>query len=226
MNQLALKRHDAPRRARKAPRQVRRSQLIDAAIDVIAEHGLSDATIANVTRVAGLSKGIVSLHFDSKDNLLTEVLRHLAVEMRDAWRQCLVDNGASGAAGLSAVVNALFQPDLCSPQKIAVWFAFFGEAKHRAAYREIIETFDDERVGALEALCSEVQTDGGYSDVDPAALALTIESLADGLWLSLLLYPEWMTPETAKTRIYEVLAVNFPDHFERAANLSDRPCEG
>ena len=67
----------APKR-RTAPPEERREQLILATIRCVADQGLADTTIATVAQEAGLSQGIVNLHFRSKDGLLTETLRYLA----------------------------------------------------------------------------------------------------------------------------------------------------
>ena len=212
------------KRPRKASKEVRRRQLIDAAIATIAECGLSGATTARVTEAAGLSLGIVSLHFESKDNLLTESLRFLATELREAWRGGATDANHDAAERLSAIIDALFAPEVCTPDKVAVWFAFFGEAKHRVAYRKILDHFDRERVDAIEAQCAALKAAGGYDAVDATALATQVESLTDGLWLSMLLYPDWMTPERAKAQVYDLLAVHFPDHFDRAPTGTADDC--
>ena len=60
----------APRR-RTAPPAERRRQLIDATIRSVANRGLADTTIATVAREAGLSQGIINLHFQTKERLLT-----------------------------------------------------------------------------------------------------------------------------------------------------------
>ena len=44
----------------------------------IARKGMGSTTLADVATEAGLSQGIVNLHFESKDNLLSETLRYLA----------------------------------------------------------------------------------------------------------------------------------------------------
>ena len=51
----------------------------------IARKGLSNTSIGDVATEAGLSQGIVNLHFESKDNLLTETLRTLANEYREQF---------------------------------------------------------------------------------------------------------------------------------------------
>ena len=73
-------------RRRTAPPAERREQLIRATIRCVANHGLADTTIATVAQEAGLSQGIINLHFRSKEGLLTETLRYLADEYRSACR--------------------------------------------------------------------------------------------------------------------------------------------
>ena len=51
---------------RKATRPVRRQQLIDSTIAVLARKGYAGLTVADVAKEAGLSAGIVIFHFNSK----------------------------------------------------------------------------------------------------------------------------------------------------------------
>lgn len=213
-----------PRLRRKESREVRRRQLIDAAMETIAENGLSGTTMADVTNRAGLSIGIVNLHFDNKEGLLTETLRFLATEMRDAWADAYTDDALNPTEKLSAIIEAIFHPSICNPTKIAVWFAFFGEAQYRHTYRAMVDEFDTERDEAIEALCHKVKEDGDYDDIDPVSVAMSIESLADGLWLSILLYPDWLSPQQAKQRIYDMLHAHFPQHFARSTSTETATC--
>ena len=200
-----------PRRT--APRAERRQQLIDAAMEVIAEHGLSGTTTAEVTRRAGLSVGLVNHHFESKDNLLVSVLCHLAEELRARWVKIQNDTILSPAEKLEAIVEALFHPEVCTPTKSAVWFAFFGDAGYRESYRATAERYDTERGHAIEDLCRALKDEGGYPEIEPLAVTQSVEGLADGLWLNIMLYPGWVTPEEAKARVMELIAHKFPKHF-------------
>ena len=80
-------------RRRKVPRAERRQQLIDATISCIAKRGFSGTTLADVARTAGLSQGIVNLHFNTKDTLLHETLQHLVDEYRQIWTKAIEDAG-------------------------------------------------------------------------------------------------------------------------------------
>lgn len=61
-----------------------RSQVLDAAIAVLAKKGVAGTSVQDIADGAGLSKGAVHYHFESKDELLQRVLDRCfeVVEMR------------------------------------------------------------------------------------------------------------------------------------------------
>lgn len=192
-----------------APKEVRKQQLIDATLEVIAEKGVSGTTTTLVTKKAGLSAGIVNLHFENKDNLLKATLEHLATELRDCWQAVYEDDKLQPADKLWGIIQACFDPDVCTIDKIRVWFAFFGEAPYRAFYREMVSRFDDERGDAMTALIIQLgQSEGAAERTSEAA-----ECLADGLWLNMMLYPEWYDRESSRAQIWHFLFLHFPDQF-------------
>lgn len=207
-----------PRYRRTAPREERWRQLIDAAMESIAHHGLSGTTNAIVTESAGLSAGIVSLHFGTKENLLVATLESLAQEHRDRWFRAQQAPRLTPAQQLWAIMETHFDPAICTPTKVATWFAFFGEASYRDTYRRIAEPLDVERTKAVEECCRLIIAEGGYAAIDPAILARSIESFADGLWLDLLLYPDVVTLDEVRLRMSAMLNAHFPAHFARSAS--------
>jgi AcrR family transcriptional regulator len=72
------------RKAGRTPEQTRRLAL-DAAATVFRTQGVG-ATLDDVARVAGLSKGGLVYHFKSKD----ELLRALVTDIIDAWREAVI----------------------------------------------------------------------------------------------------------------------------------------
>ena len=69
-----------------------RGRLLDAAYRIILEDSLSNLSIDRVSARAGLSRRTFFLHFNSKDQLLAEVLEHVrpafAVDCK-AWSNAL-----------------------------------------------------------------------------------------------------------------------------------------
>ncbi|MEO1602781.1 MAG: TetR/AcrR family transcriptional regulator [Pseudomonadota bacterium] len=210
-----------PRVRRTAPKEVRRQQLIDATIAAIAELGVSRATMAEITGRAGLSMGIVNLHFENKDNLLKSTLLHLADELRGNWLRFQEDESLGPAEKLWGIVGANFDESIATREKVRAWFAFFGEARYRAFYREMVSNFDDERTTVVEDLLWQLREESGSRvGFDPAGLSLSIEAIADGLWLSIMLYPDAVTLSKSRRRLWELLSTYFPDHYPLNAEAS------
>lgn len=212
----------ALRRRRTAPPAERREQLIKATIRCVANHGLGDTTIATVAQQAGLSQGIINLHFRSKEGLLTETLRFLADEYRSACREAVAAAGTSAAAGLQAIVDLDFQRNICARNKLAVWFAFWGERKFRPTYRRICAERDKSYDDMVRVMCARLCEQGDYPDVEPALVADGLSALTDGLWLDLLVRRKSMSRELARRITLSYLADAFPHHFRQpvASNWS------
>jgi TetR/AcrR family transcriptional repressor of bet genes len=203
-----------PRR-RTAPPAERREQLIQATIRCVANHGLADTTVATVAQEAGLSQGIVNLHFRSKEGLLTETLRYLADEYRNACREAAAAGQISPAAGLQAMVDLDFRRNICARDKLAVWFAFWGERKFRPTYRRICAERDKSYDDMVRVMCARLCEQGDYPDVEPALVADGLSALTDGLWLDLLVRPDTMSRDLARRITMAYLADAFPRHFRQ-----------
>ena len=198
---------------RTASRAARRQQLIDATIACIARSGISGTSIGDVAREAGLSQGIVNLHFDSKDNLLTETLRFVSDEYLGQFDKVLASAGPSAAEKLHALMQLDFRPSICNRKKLAVWFAFFGEVKSRPTYRKICEQQDDYYDDVVQGLCETIIAEGGYTNVTAAGVATILSATTNGLWLSHLINPKAFDRREALRSIDEYLASVFPTHF-------------
>ncbi len=202
-----------PRR-RTAPPEERREQLIQATIRSVADRGLAETTIATVAQEAGLSQGIVNLHFRSKEGLLTETLRFIADEYRNACREAAAAAENSPVEGLLAMVELDFRRNICARDKLAVWFAFWGERKFRPTYRRICADRDRSYDDMVRVMCAKLCADG-YPDVEPELVADGLSALTDGLWLDLLVRPDSMSRERAKRIALSYLADAFPKHFHQ-----------
>ena len=202
-----------PARKRTAPREIRRLQLIMAAIDSIAKRGFSDTTLRHVTEKANLSHGVVNYHFDSKEALYDATLGYLAQEHYGLWTQYYDKAEPTPAHRLAAILSADFDKKICTHKRLAVWFAFWGQAKYRPNYLKIHNKYDNERYGRIVEICAELISEGGYADLDPERTARTIESLSDGSWLCLMLYPKVADREEYREDCLHALTRFFPKHF-------------
>lgn len=203
---------------RKAARPVRRQQLIESTIAVLARKGYAGLTVADVAKEAGLSAGIVIFHFNSKDELLAAVLGALAAEYRRHWEASMNAAGPKPGDRLKSLLLSDFDTDVYTREKLAAWVAFWGEIQGRPFYDQICAGSDAARQAATEALCREVIAEGGYG-LDPALTARGLESLGDGLWVSLggAGYKGQVNGAQARQVMAAALAAFFPRHYAGAA---------
>jgi len=200
--------------ARTASRAARRQQLIEATMKCIARKGMSSTTLGDVAREAGLSQGIINLHFESKDNLLRETLASLADEYRDKFDKALLNSAPDPAARLKTIMEHDLRPSICNQGKLAIWFAFWGEVKSRPTYRKMCDDWDRRYDEVVADLCDEIIAEGGYRNISSPSVAYSLASMINGLWLSCLLSPQTWDRDEAMAAIMSYLGTMFPDHFQ------------
>lgn len=203
----------APKTGRAAAKAERRQQLINATVDCIARYGLSHTTMARVTEAAGTSIGLANFHFESKERLFEATLQFLADEQRELWQNRNLDASLSHADRLMAIVDSRFHPRTCSRKKLAIWFAFYGDASAREVYRRVLAYVDDERLEATVAILTAMAAEAGNTTIDPEETALGMEALYDGMWLNMLLYPSDFKRLACRKTALDFIAALFPQHF-------------
>lgn len=199
--------------SRTASRERRRQQLIAATVKCISRRGMGGTTMAGVAKEAGLSQGIINLHFESKENLLTQTLQFLADEYAGLFQRAAEAPDLSPADKLLALMKLDLKPSVCDRRKLAVWFAFWGEAKAMPTYRKICARHDDRYDAVMRQLCDDIIRDGNYRDVSAARVTDALSSMTDGLWLSCLMKPESWDRHAALASVYGYLHAVFPKHY-------------
>ena len=199
--------------SRTLAKQRRREQLIKATINCVAKRGFSATTMADITKAAGLSLGIVNLHFKSKDKLLLETLKYISEEYRRQWEKTLEGAGPAPADKLAALVELDFSRTICDRKKLAVWFAFMGETRSRPIYMKTCAKYDRLYVEVEAELFAELLCDDAESRHDPQVLATTLDALIDGLWLDILLTPKEVDRNQARNLVMNYLHSVLPGYF-------------
>jgi AcrR family transcriptional regulator len=201
--------------SRTASREKRRSQLIDATMKCIARKGMGSTTLGDVAKEAGLSQGIVNLHFESKDNLLKETLRTLVNEYREQFEKTLEKSGPHPADKLLALMELDLKPSICDRRKLAIWFAFWGEVKSRPTYQRMCDEWDQYYDEVVAGLCDALIADGNYQGLKADAAANALTSMTNGLWLSCLISPQTWDRHEAMDAVMTYLRSVFPRHYEQ-----------
>jgi TetR/AcrR family transcriptional regulator, transcriptional repressor of bet genes len=197
--------------ARKAVRDIRREQLIEAAIRAISQHGIGETTIADVVKEAGMANGAVNQYFASKDVLLLEALRAVTGEFREIWHQARDKAGHDPAAVLEAVTMAQLHPKVCRHERISVWVAYWSETRFRPKYMEVCTESDAEYGKALMKACHALAQSGRYKNLDAEKAGQFLLAAGDGLWVNIML--GLLSRERAVDLLRAHLKSVFPKHY-------------
>jgi TetR/AcrR family transcriptional repressor of bet genes len=181
--------------------EIRRPQLVEATMSVIDEVGLSNASVALISRKAGVSPGIINHYFGGKHGLLEETMRTVLRQLSTSSIEHLraVDRN-DVTARIKAIVAANFDSYQVESKVVKTWVAFWAQSMHDGDLHRL-QRVNERRL--LSHLCYELK------QVLPAEQALFvaqgIAALIDGIWLRGALNPKGICPDKAQQIISDYL---------------------
>jgi len=192
-----------PRYARKQP-AVRRRQLIEAAIRCLAEGGMSAFTIDRICREAGVSRGLINHHFESKNALLVAAYEAMTEYLAEASRAGMAEAGADPVKRLNAMIAASFVQDAFVKSQLRAWLAVWGEISANrqllALHRKRYDQYSEGLTSAISAIAKQRKR-----KVDAKGLARMLIALIDGLWLEWCLDSSALSSRSARAACYDLI---------------------
>ncbi len=158
----------------------RRAQLTACAIDTIAEQGYAEASLARICERAGISKGVLTYHFASKQ----ELMDHVVVEIYTAFSAFVQTQAADATAPMDAIAAFLRANAAFIQTHRNHLLALLDISAHQE--REGGDTTTQRRVGSsdiqhLEAVLKEGQRDGAFRLFDAHIMAVSIMALRNSM---------------------------------------------
>jgi AcrR family transcriptional regulator len=166
---------------------LRREQIIEAAIAVIAEQGIQNLSLSEIETRADMSRGQLIYYFKTKESILLAVFDHILEAMykrlnaMDGAPECM-DCRTRGWELIKFLLRAVvLQP---SPEFGCLQYTFLAQVGHREDYRQRLATlYEDWRSHMAECLSGD-QAAGRYQrPIAPRALATVVQALLHGLVL-------------------------------------------
>ena len=109
---------------------LRKQQLIDATLESIGKHGLQSTTIITISRIAGLSSGIISHYFGGKQGLIEATIKHLLEQLKLALIERISEKKLNAAERLNMIIEVNFTSFQRSTPTIKTWLSFWAESMH------------------------------------------------------------------------------------------------
>lgn len=156
---------------------MRRQQLIDATIEVIADVGLRGATISLISRRAGMSSGIISHYFGSKQALIEATVRYLLTGLKHALIERVIPT-TTPEQRLMLIIEANFARLQQLSDTTKTWLSFWAQSMHDVELHRLQNVNSKRLLSNLTSSFKKLMGD------DDAKLAAELcAAMIDGLWL-------------------------------------------
>jgi AcrR family transcriptional regulator len=170
---------------------IRREQIVEAAVAVIAEQGLQNMSLSEIEKKAGISRGHLTYYFPAKEQILLAVFDRLLQLMyqRIGTPKGLADACADGASGWDWVchlLDAILRQPPASPEFHCLQYTFLSQIGHREDFRQrLAQLYEEWRGNMTRGMAEELARSADPPDADPRLLASLIQALLHGLSMQL-----------------------------------------
>ncbi len=109
---------------------LREQQLINATLESVAQFGLQKTTIITISKIAGLSSGIISHYFGGKQGLVDATVKHLLEQLKLALLERVEQKDLEAFERLNMIVEANFTSFQRSIPATKTWLSFWAKSMH------------------------------------------------------------------------------------------------
>lgn len=167
--------------------QVRRVELLEAAVAEIHGRGMAAVRMSDVAAALDVSPSLVAYHFETKENLLAEALRHAAeIDLYKLRRRVA---SATTSSGRLLAALQWYAPSGKSRGWL-VWIDAWSVAIRTPAIAAVLNDLQSQWTQAITELIEEGVAEGVFTASDAAAVATRITALLDGLAVRTLVHGE------------------------------------
>jgi TetR/AcrR family transcriptional repressor of bet genes len=165
---------------------VRKLQLIEATLKSIEAHGFQGTTIVSISRLAGMSSGIISHYFGGKQGVIEAAVRHLLDQLKQGLLSRIEEAGnPAPMERLMMIVETNFSGFQQSSPATMTWVSFWGQATHDKGLARLQAVNSKRLESNLRYSFSQLMTDPKQA----AQAARMTAAMIDGMWLRSTLSP-------------------------------------
>jgi AcrR family transcriptional regulator len=190
--------------------EARPGQILDAALEVFAECGVSAARLEDIGRRAGVSKATIYLYFPNKEALFREVIRRTVVSEIERREQAFEKFEGSATEGFVQHLRSYWE-FIRSPKFAPIFRLIHAELAQRP---DLARFYAEEVVSRNHRLFAAVirrgVDQGEFREVDPvvAARMLSAPFVLHGIWCRHREAFTWMEKRSDADVLEELIGFN------------------
>lgn len=182
-----------------------REAILSAACDIIAEEGFEKIRMRMVADRAGVSTAALHYHFDNRERLFAEALRH---SFEHTGRDVYQAQGESDTATkrLARIITASLPATESLHREWAMYEELWCRANREPEARAVAIELNRAHQGWIEETLSDGIASGEFARCDTVALATLICSMCDGFGVHLMFGNPAVSIDAARTAIWSQAA--------------------
>jgi TetR/AcrR family fatty acid metabolism transcriptional regulator len=169
--------------------EARRKQLIECAIEVIAEDGFAQASLARIAQRAGVAKSVVLYHFANKDELVEQVLMAVSLASFEGVPEKLAA-ATTAREKLRLSIEVLIE--FIATHRIYALAALetWNQTRSLPGRKRLVADPAGTGVEGIRLLLLEGQRNGEFGEFDPHVLSVMFAQAIDAASLEIAINPD------------------------------------
>lgn len=173
----------------------RKAQIMDVSLELFAEHGFAHTSISKIAKSASISKGLLYNYFDSKEDLLKQVMEEGLQEMLNFF-----DPNHDGILTREEFIFFINETFALMKRKQLFYKLYFSVVMQPAVMSLFEERLNEILTPLINMLSDYYRRKGSK---DPDAEAFITGALLDGIGFNYVLNMELFPIEAVKSMVIE-----------------------
>ena len=188
---------------------IRREQIVDAALAVIAEQGIQNLSLSEIEGKVEMSRGQLMYYFRTKEDILLAVFDRI-LQLMCARHEEPDNHPFAGLSWLEVIRHLLGvvmkqPPD--EPAFPALQYTFLSQLSNRADFRErLAGLYEHWRSQGAEHLAQDLRARPGAREVSPRAVSTLVQAMLHGLAMQTAADPDAVNAEEIIALTLDMLA--------------------
>jgi TetR/AcrR family fatty acid metabolism transcriptional regulator len=167
----------------------RRRQIVECAIDTIAAKGYAQASLGVIAKKAKVSKGVISYHFASKDDLIHQVISHIF-----GMAQTFMQPPETAQSTASAMLRHYIQSNIAflraHRKEVLALVHILTTARDKEGKPLVDAAKYEPVIAGLEEMLRRGQREGDFRKFSTRVMAVAIRGAIDGIPGQMLTHPD------------------------------------
>ena len=162
--------------------KVRKEQIVSTAIAAIAENGYINTPLSEIARRAGISKGVISYYFGSKDDLIRDVIERILQDEK-AYLSGEIARGKTPSEKILIYISSSFKYMETNRQSFEAIVDLWGSMTTHEKKLDFNKRSYDPCRKLLGKIIMEGIERGEFAEIDVRLTASLIQAMIDGLMI-------------------------------------------